>query len=130
MLLHLFFATMIFLNGHPLEVEIAQTPEERRQGLMGRLDLPAGRGMLFIYPGEEPRVQTFWMKNTKIPLSIAFFGPDQRLIKMVDLNPPISDLYIPTCSSDQPILYALEVPQGWFAEHNIQQGDRIDFPSN
>ena len=124
-----FFAAMVSLQGHLLDVEMADTPALRRRGLMWREELPNDHGMLFDYRDEKPMVRRMWMKNTKIPLSIAFFDQARRLVKVVDLDPPALEQEIPECSSEVPVLYALEVPQGWFSKYNIQPGAVLEFAS-
>jgi uncharacterized protein len=117
-LLCLFFlGAQIRLNDQILDIEVASTQEERARGLMEREDLPDGNGMLFIYP--EPRILSFWMKNTLIPLSIGFFDQERRLINIEEMNPPAGD-NLPTYKSRKPAQYALEVPQGWFERHGVR----------
>jgi uncharacterized membrane protein (UPF0127 family) len=118
------FAAQIEIQQHVLDVEIADTPAERERGLMGRRELPDGTGMLFIYP--EPDILNFWMKNTLIPLSIAFFDEDRVLINILDMDLPKEDP-LPIYSSDGPAKYALEVRQGWFDERNIGPGAKFSF---
>ncbi|MBU6384014.1 MAG: DUF192 domain-containing protein [Verrucomicrobia bacterium] len=114
----------ILLGKETLTVEIADTLEARRKGLMGRLNLPEGKGMLFIY--DRAFRLTFWMKDTLIPLSIGFFDEEKKLIRILDMDPPIGDKLVKyRCTA--PALYALEVPQGWFEKHNIQIGDKFSF---
>ena len=72
-----------------LYVDVADTPEERREGLMGVEDLPADEGMAFVF--DEPVSSTFWMKDTLIPLSIAFVGEDDRVIGVLDMQPCEAD---------------------------------------
>ncbi|MBX7065786.1 MAG: DUF192 domain-containing protein [Parachlamydiales bacterium] len=114
----------IRLGKETLNVEIADTFEARRQGLMGRQELPEGKGMLFIY--DRAYRLAFWMKDTLIPLSIGFFDDDKRLIEVLDMDPPIGETLIKyRCTA--PALYALEVPQGWFEKHKIHIGDKFSF---
>src|SRR5262245_59702975 len=68
-----------------LELEVAESRKERQQGLMGRESLPLQAGMLFVY--DEPRDGSFWMKNTLIPLSIAFLGAQGEVLAMLDMEP-------------------------------------------
>lgn len=107
------------VDGHPLTVELARTPEERAKGLMYRDSLPAHRGMLFVYPSAEPR--SFWMKNTRIPLSIAYIDATGAIVSLHDLR-PLSTESVPSAA---PAQYALEVNRGWFAEHGVEVGDRV-----
>ena len=116
------FATTISLGGETLIVEIADTPRSLDKGLMGRSELKEGHGMLFVY--KEPQLLSFWMKNTKIPLSIAFFDEEKILLNMADMIPLRTDLIYLSVS---PALYALEVPQGWFVKHQIKPGMKFSF---
>jgi uncharacterized membrane protein (UPF0127 family) len=99
-----------------MRVEIADDGAKRAQGLMNRDTLPADEGMLFVYPDEAPR--SFWMKNTRIPLSIAYIDRQGRIVSVHDMR-PLSTRGTP---SDGPAMYALEVNQGWFAQHQIGPG--------
>ena len=105
-----------------VKAEIAQTQEERNQGLMYRKKLPDGEGMLFIFERDE--VLSFWMKNTLIPLSIAFIASDGRIIDIKDMYPHDEN----SVFSSRSVRYALEVPQGWFSRAGIQSGDVIKIP--
>lgn len=104
-----------------LQVELAITDEERAQGLMNRPSLPENQGMLFIFPAGEPRTG-FWMKDTLIPLSIAFIAGDGTIVDIQDMEPLSLDVHKPDESYD----YGLEVNQGWFARNGVQTGDRLD----
>jgi hypothetical protein len=105
-------------------VEIADTHETRAKGLMGKTELADGHGMLFIYDSEQRLV--FWMKNTLIPLSIAFFDDDRVCINVLDMDPPIGSSMV-RYRSTSPARYALEVPQGWFEKHGIDRGTKFSF---
>ena len=100
-----------------VKVELARTEKEREQGLMFRKRLEDGRGMLFIF--ESDQRLSFWMKNTLIPLSIAFIASDGRIIEIRDMQP--HDLR--SVRSSRSVRYALEVPQGWFTRAGIKAGD-------
>ena len=106
------------INGHTLVVELAATPQSRACGLAKRSTLDANRGMLFVYPG--PGRRTFWMKDTWIPLSIAFLDEDGKIINIEIMSP---DQTLMKYHSRAPARYALEVNQGWFAEHGVDVGD-------
>jgi uncharacterized membrane protein (UPF0127 family) len=101
----------------PIHAELARTDAERSQGLMNRPSLPDGEGMLFVF--EREQILSFWMKNTLIPLSIAFIRTDGRIIEIRDMRA----LDITTVRSARSARYALEVPQGWFARMGIETGD-------
>jgi len=102
-----------------ITVEVARTDEERAKGLMFRKDLPDGQGMLFIFDRDQQL--SFWMKNTLIPLSIAFIASDGHIIEIKDMQP--NDLN--SVKSSRSVRYALEVPQGWFGRVNVKAGDIV-----
>jgi uncharacterized protein len=105
-----------------LDVELAETPEERRQGLSGRETLAADAGMLFLY-SEEHR-GGFWMKDTLIPLSIAFLDAGGAILSILDMEPCAAD---PCPSYDPGVAYwsALEVNGGAFSEWGVEPGDVV-----
>jgi uncharacterized membrane protein (UPF0127 family) len=103
----------------PLSVEIAATEEERRQGLMFRTELEDGKGMIFLF--EKDRILSFWMKDTLIPLSIAFLSSEGRITEIRDMEPRS----LATVMSERSCRYALEAPQGWFARAGVGVGDRV-----
>ncbi|MDR2184825.1 MAG: DUF192 domain-containing protein [Treponema sp.] len=103
----------------PISAEIAVTPKEQAAGLMNRKSLPDGKGMLFVYAKDE--LMSFWMKNTLVPLSIAFIAYDGRILEIRDMKP--QDLT--PVRSTRHVRYALEVPQGWFGRAGIAAGDRL-----
>jgi uncharacterized membrane protein (UPF0127 family) len=114
----------IEVGGSALQVEIADTATAREKGLMGRSSLEEGQGMLFIYERSEP--VAFWMKNTKIPLSVAYFDSHKKILNILDMEPesgPNPRLY----PSDGPVQYALEVPKGWFSKRGIRPGMKFSF---
>ncbi|MCX5833389.1 MAG: DUF192 domain-containing protein [Deltaproteobacteria bacterium] len=113
--------TRISVGAAVLWVEVASTPEAQTRGLMFRESLPWDRGMLFVY--EKPQYLAFWMKNTTIPLDIAFISADGRIAQIRSLIP----LSEKTRSSRAPALYALEVNRGWFRKKGIKVGDKIRF---
>ncbi|MCX7977661.1 MAG: DUF192 domain-containing protein [Bdellovibrionaceae bacterium] len=108
-----------------LYVEVARTQSEHQLGLMNRTDLGDIDGMLFVFTEEAPR--TFWMKNTYIDLSIAFFDKRRRLFEMVDLKASsILTLEPDSYSTKKPAQYALEVKKGKFVELGVRVGDQLD----
>jgi uncharacterized protein len=104
-----------------LTAEIADTPQASENGLMFRDSLPEDRGMIFVF--EPPKKATFWMRNTKIPLSIAFIDSAGTILEIKPMY-PMDESIVPS-QSDQ-VAYALEVNQGWFDRHRISAGARIE----
>jgi hypothetical protein len=102
---------------HRVEVEVAATPESRTRGLMWRKALPAGQGMLFIFPGEE--VQGFWMRNTLIPLDMLFIDSTGLIVGIIERAEPHS---LANRSVGVPSRYVLEVPGGWCQSMGIKRG--------
>ena len=107
---------------HRLQVYVARSPEERAQGLMHRREMPPDEGMLFVC--DACKVLSFWMKDTPLPLSIAFLQEDGTVLKIADLEP--HDLEGE--SSGHPVRYVLEVNQGWFDERELGPGVKFDGP--
>lgn len=108
------------IAGHALEVEVAATDAERAKGLMYRDALEADHGMLFVYPDDAPR--RFWMKDTRVPLSIAFLDRSGKILRIADMQPFTTE----GTSSLYPARYALEVNQGWFRARSIGVGAVVD----
>lgn len=106
-----------------LIVELACTPAERQQGLMFRQELASDRGMLFVF--ERAQNLSFWMRNTLIPLSIAYIDESGIIVDIQDLE-PLDETPVPAA---QPAQYALELNQGWFSQHDVQIGDAIQLDS-
>lgn len=109
-------------------VELAENPEQHAQGLMYRKSLPQDQGMLFVFNEEAPR--SFWMKNTFIPLSIAYIDARGKIIDIQDMSPVKSVLEKepPSYQSKGPARYALEVNQGFFKKNRIKVGDQLKLP--
>jgi uncharacterized protein len=106
-----------------LSIEVADDEAERARGLMLRRSLPDNAGMVFLYP--EPTAGSFWMKNTLIPLSIAFFDDEGTILRILDMEPCREDpcpLYTPGVA----FTGALEVNRGAFARLGVLEGDRIE----
>ena len=108
--------TTLTVGTHKLTAEIARTPEQQMVGLMNRFSLKPDHGMIVVY--ERPEPLSFWMRNTYIPLSIAFIGADGRILNIEDMRPQTDE----THWSKGPALYALEMKKGWFAERGIGPG--------
>ncbi|MCI5607122.1 MAG: DUF192 domain-containing protein [Spirochaetia bacterium] len=114
--------TIIRKNGTTISVnaEIAIKPEELQRGFMERKNIPDGTGMLFVFQQEQ--YLSFWMKNTPTPLSIAYINCDGIICDIFDMKP----YSLENINSTVPVLYALEVPKGWFKKNNITVGDVIN----
>ena len=106
-----------------LSVDVADEPVEQRRGLMDVEKLPADQGMAFVF--DEPTDSTFWMKDTLIPLSIAFVDESDQVIGMRDMQPCRSDP-CPKYGVDEPYVLAIEANLGWFDEHGIEAGDKAE----
>ena len=102
-----------------LTVEIADTDAERHEGLSGRSSLPADTGMVFVW--DQPVETTFWMKDTLIPLSIAFVAEDGRILAIHEMDPCEADP-CPTFGAPAPFSAAVEAPAGWFDANGIAVG--------
>jgi hypothetical protein len=107
------------VGGHKVAVEIAGTYESRQLGLMYRDHLGQDDGMLFAYKDDD--VRRFWMKDTRIPLSIAFANREGEIVRIEDMKP--FDTH--TTSSLVPAAYALEMNQGWFEKNGVVKGAKI-----
>ena len=114
-------ASTISIKGLTLTVEIASTPAARICGLSNRFRLPKNHGMLFVYPNLRNRA--FWMKDTYIPLSVAFLDESGRIINLQNMTPVDTEKRY---YSSRPVKYALEVNQGWFDKHEIEVGDTVE----
>ncbi len=112
--------TMLQLGGKTVRAETADNDSERTCGLMFRKSLGIDCGMLFVMPQTGP--VAFWMRNTEIPLSIAYIDPNGTIMELHDLEPHNET----TVRSEFPrIAYALEMPQGWFTKNNIWPGEHV-----
>ncbi|MDR2900072.1 MAG: DUF192 domain-containing protein [Treponema sp.] len=113
--------SILKIDGSRVEIiaEIASTDEERAQGLMYRAELPAGEAMLFVF--DRDQIMSFWMKNTNVPLSIAYISSGGIILEIHDMKPHVE---APVTSS-RSARYALEVPQGWFTTVGVQTGDTL-----
>lgn len=105
---------------HRIEAEVANSNAERATGLMNRPSMPMHHGMLFVFP--ESGVQCFWMKNTLIPLSIAFVDDAGKIVQIADMQPQSIDNH---CSI-KPVRFALEMNAGWFKSRGISAGAKIN----
>ena len=108
------------VNGHKLTAEVAHTDPARMQGLMHRRILPEDRGMLFVF--SDVARHAMWMKNTYIPLSVAFLDEHGAIINIEDMKPHTED----THPSAKPAKYALEMNLGWFRKRGIKPGAKVE----
>ncbi len=102
------------------QVELADTEAEQAQGLMFRGSMPADRGMIFVFPQAQP--QAFWMRNTYIPLDIAYIGADGRIVSIVKNAQPLNEAPLPSAA---PARYVLEINGGLSDRLGIAPGDRV-----
>lgn len=104
---------------HQIDAQVAATPDQRMTGLMHRKEMPQQEGMLFVF--DYPSQQCFWMKNTLLPLSVAFIEDDGTIANIDEMKPQTLDSH---CSA-KPVRYVLEMNQGWFARKGIKAGQKI-----
>ena len=104
---------------HVIRAELASTPEQQAIGMMFRSEMGANEGMLFVNADSSPRC--FWMRNTLIPLTIAFIADDGRIVNLADKEPRSEQSH---CSA-KAVRYALEMRQGWFAKRGLKAGSRL-----
>lgn len=107
------------VDGQTLHAEIAATPQARQRGLMGRTHLPADSGMLFVF--DAPGRHCFWMRDTPLPLTVAFLDDSGRVIHRADMQPRTLTLHCPPVA----IRYALEVSQGSHLRASLAPGARV-----
>ena len=105
---------------HVIRAEVAASEAERQQGLMYREKMGANEGMVFLFGA--PASVCMWMKNTYIPLSVAFIDDNGKIVNIEDMQPQTTDSH---CAK-KPIRYALEMNQGWFRQKNIKPGMQIE----
>ncbi|MGY8525965.1 DUF192 domain-containing protein [Paracidovorax citrulli] len=104
---------------YAIRAEVAADPASRQQGLMHRKSMPANSGMLFVF--EQKAGHCFWMKNTELPLSIAFLADDGTIVNIENMKPHSEDNVCPKAA----VRYALEMNQGWFSQKGIRAGAKI-----
>ncbi len=110
---------MLSVEGHEVVAEVAASPEERRIGLQGREQLPAGTGMLFDFGADG--IPCMWMAETEIPLAAAFVAAGGRIEKIARMEPLDRTAHC----APRPVRYVLEVPDGWLAELGVSAGSLI-----
>jgi uncharacterized membrane protein (UPF0127 family) len=104
---------------HVIKTELAITPEQQATGMMFRREMGTNEGMLFV--NDEPAPRCFWMRNTLVPLTIAFVADDGTIVNLADMQPLSEQSH---CSL-RPVRYSLEMNQGWFAKRGIKAGARL-----
>ena len=109
----------IEIRGHSASVSVAETAEELQHGLMGVQAMPENQGMLFVFP--KSGSWCMWMKNTLIPLSVAFIDKDGFIINIEEMKPLTLDIH---CSKAK-AFYALEMNESWFEKNHVKPGDKI-----
>ena len=105
---------------HLIQAEVAQTDAQRQQGLMFREKMANNHGMVFVF--DDTTSQCMWMKNTLLPLSVAFIDADGKIVNIEDMQPKTLDSH---CSS-KPVKYALEMNLGWFKQKNVKPGSTVN----
>ena len=112
-------ALQLKVAGHALRAEVAATVEQRMKGLMFRQKLGTNDGMLFVF--DEPGYHSMWMKNTPLPLSVAFVDGEGRILNIIDMEPHTLDQHM----AAGPARFAIETNKGWFAQRRIKPGDKV-----
>jgi hypothetical protein len=112
-------STQLTLGPYTVTAEIAADDSSRAHGLMFRETLPTDRGMLFVF--DTPDTVCFWMKNTPLPLSIAFIDSQGIILNIDDMQPQTTTSHCPVA----PTKYALEMNQGWFTDKGIGAGTHV-----
>lgn len=111
--------TQLAAGIHLIQAEVADSFVSRMQGLMHRESLGANEGMLFVF--DEPAIHCMWMKNTLIPLSVAYLDDDGAIVNIADMKPRSEDSH---CAK-KPVRFALEMNRGWFAAKGLRSGFRL-----
>ena len=114
-----FKTSSVKVGSHPLKVEVAADEAQHLQGLMYRKSLGREEGMLFVF--DEPAYHSMWMKNTLIPLSVAFIDRNGVILNILDMEPQTLDSH----TAAGPAVYAIETNKGWFAGKKIKPGDKV-----
>ena len=111
--------TKLAAGMHQIDAQIARTPEQRMTGLMHRKEMPQHEGMLFVF--EQPSQQCFWMKNTLLPLSIAFVSDDGTIVNVDEMQAQTLESHC----SHKAVRYVLEMNKGWFSKRGIKPGMKL-----
>lgn len=104
---------------HLIRTELAMTPEQQATGMMFRKEMGTNDGMLFV--NDDPGVRCFWMRNTLVPLTIAFIADDGTIVNLADMDALSEKSH---CSA-KPVRFALEMNRGWFAKRGIKAGAKL-----
>jgi len=119
--------TALSVGMYRIDAQLATTSEQHAAGLMFRTDMPQQEGMLFVF--QQPAQQCFWMKNTLIPLSVAFVADDGTIVNLDEMKAQTLNAHC----SEKPVRYVLEMNTGWFAKKGLKAGNRLQgqpFDSN
>ncbi len=111
--------TQLAAGFHVIKAEVAQTDRQREIGLMHRTSMGTNEGMIFVF--ERAGVQCFWMKNTLLPLAVAFIDEDGTIVNLDEMKPETED----THCSKKPVRHVLEMNKGWFSKRGIQPGMKL-----
>lgn len=114
----------VVIGGERFRVEVARTEEQKRQGLMNRKSLGDREGMIFVY--DTDRHLAFWMKNTTIPLTLAYLSKEGRIMQIEQLKP----LSLKSVVSERAVRYGLELPAGVLDELGVRVGDAVQLPAD
>jgi len=114
----------VVIGGESFRIEVARTEEQKRQGLMNRRSLGDREGMIFVY--ETDQHLAFWMKNTTIPLTLAYLSKDGQIVQIEQLKP----LSLKSVISERAVRYGLELPAGVLSELGAEVGDRVLLPED
>jgi len=116
--------TILKIGDKKLFVEVSYTSVQRSRGLMHRTIMSADDGMLFMYPREAPH--SYWMQNTRIPLTLAYLKADGKISQLVDMKPMTEESY----PSREEIMFVLEMNKGWFEKNGVREGARVEIPED
>jgi uncharacterized membrane protein (UPF0127 family) len=112
----------VLIGGESFRIEVARTEEQKRQGLMHRNSLGRREGMIFVYQTDQHLA--FWMKNTTIPLTLAYLSKEGRIMQIEELEP----LSLKSVVAERAVRYGLELPAGVLEELGVEVGDRVQLP--
>lgn len=115
-----FGRTKLSIGINLINAEVAANDAQRQQGLMYRTKMGMNEGMVFVF--DDVNSQCMWMKNTLLPLSVAFIDANGKIVNIEDMQPETLESH---CSA-RPVKYALEMNQGWFAKRRIKPGTVVD----